>query len=298
MDTDSIRYFLRTAELQHFTNAAKELNVSQSTLSAHIKKLENELGCSLFDRIGKHVYLTEYGMIFTRHVRKLLMEYDKARKELADLYDKKEWHVTFTMPPLSSFPGIAVRLKEECPKVVFRNVQTNYEERIDALLQGDVDFCVMGAKMQHPAVESLVLSRDEMVILMPENHPLADQESISLSELRNEPFANVSNPGAADTAVKDLTDLEFFCKKAGFVPKIIYWCDLSYEVIETVRNANCLGLIPRRILEGYNTTGIRIMTIRDPVCYSNLRLYTLKETVYRKAVRQVIDCIRAYFKET
>ena len=295
MDSDSIRYFIRAAELQHLTSAAKELNVSQSTLSAHIKKLENELGCPLFDRIGKHVYLNEYGGIFLKYARRLSADYERARNELDDLCSKKEWHVTFTMPPLSSFPGIAVKLKEDCPKVVFRNIQTSYDARLDALLGGTVDFCIMGASIRHPALESYTLSHDEMTLLLPENHPLAGQESIRLKDLRHEPFANVSNPGAADESIQNLTDLEYFCKKAGFSPRIQYWCDISYEVIETVRNSGCLAILPKRVLQGYNTAGILAKPISEPVCYSYLRLYTLKDIVPRRAVRQVIDSIKNYF---
>ena len=295
MDSDSIRYFIRSAELEHLTSAAKELNISQSTLSAHIKKLENELGCPLFDRVGKHIYLNEYGGIFLKYARMFLKDYEKVRNELDDLYNKKEWHVTFTMPPLSSFPGIAVKLKEDCPRVIFRNIQTRFDDRVDALLSGTVDFCIMGAQIRHPALESFTLSHDEMVILIPESHPLAANESIRLRELRHEPFANVSNPGAAHENIKDLTDLEYFCRLAGFSPRILYWCDISYEVIETVRNSGCLAILPKRVLQGYNTTGIRLLPISEPVCYSYLRLYTLKDLVPRRAVRQVIDSIKEYF---
>ena len=153
----------------------------------------------------------------------------------------------------------------------------------------------MGASIRHPALESYTLSHDEMTLLLPENHPLAGQESIRLKDLRHEPFANVSNPGAADESIQNLTDLEYFCKKAGFSPRIQYWCDISYEVIETVRNSGCLAILPKRVLQGYNTAGILAKPISEPVCYSYLRLYTLKDIVPRRAVRQVIDSIKNYF---
>ena len=85
MELRQLQYFVKAAEMLHFTEAANELYVTQSTLSQQIKQLEQELGVLLFDRIGKQVQLTEAGHVFLIHARRILSEVNKGKQALADM---------------------------------------------------------------------------------------------------------------------------------------------------------------------------------------------------------------------
>ena len=85
MELRQLLYFVKAAETLHFTEAAEAVFITQSTLSQQIKQLETELGMLLFDRVGKHVRLTEAGRVFLQHARKILAETDKARQAITDL---------------------------------------------------------------------------------------------------------------------------------------------------------------------------------------------------------------------
>ena len=93
------------------------------------------------------------------------------------------------------------------------------------------------------------------------------------------------------------TDLEMYCNKAGFTPKIGYWCDQFYELIEAIRDGDFIGLVAERILKGYNLTGITVIEVTSPNCFSNLRLYKLKDAPESKMVRMVRESILEYFKQ-
>ena len=69
MELRQLKYFVRSAELLNFTEAANDLFISQSTLSQQIKQLEDELDMLLFDRVGKRVRLTEAGNLFLTYAR-------------------------------------------------------------------------------------------------------------------------------------------------------------------------------------------------------------------------------------
>jgi len=298
MDLTTLEYFIKVAQTQHISRAAVELNISQPALSANIRKLENELGVSLFDRRGKFIVLNEYGRVFLKYAQNIQAQYSSARSTLQSMKIKEESCVTFTMPPLTSFPGLMNSLKEQCPNIVFRNIQTNHKERIEMVLNGTVDFCIMGSYSDNPNLESTILSYDEMVMLVPDSHPLAGCSQVDLISFRNDQFVNVSRPGASDEAKGVLTDLEIFCRQAGFEPRITYWCDQSYEMIDAIRCGKYVGMLARRILDGYNTAGIRRLSIAHPRCYSNLRLYRLANVRERAAVRMVRSCIIDYYKNS
>ena len=78
MELTPLRYFVKLAEVLSFTEASKELFITQSTLSLSIKQLEEELGVTLFDRIGKKIYLTDAGRDFLNCARKALEAAEKA----------------------------------------------------------------------------------------------------------------------------------------------------------------------------------------------------------------------------
>ena len=100
MNTEEITSFVKVAKLQHMTNAAAELNISQSALSSSIKKLELELGVRLFERRGRHIELNTYGEIFLRYGENMLLSLSQLEQELAEAKSAVENQVSIAMPPL------------------------------------------------------------------------------------------------------------------------------------------------------------------------------------------------------
>ena len=98
MELRQLRYFVRSAELLNFTEAAHALYISQSTLSQQIKQLEDELGMPLFDRIGKRVRLTEAGSLFLPYARQSIADSESGRFVINDLKGIKtgELHIGAT----------------------------------------------------------------------------------------------------------------------------------------------------------------------------------------------------------
>lgn len=82
MNTDDLITFIKAAELQNFSKAAVELNYSQASVTVQIKKLEEQFGTKLFDRIGKNVTLTPSGQTFLKHARKIILDIEKAKGEM------------------------------------------------------------------------------------------------------------------------------------------------------------------------------------------------------------------------
>src|SRR6476659_6009143 len=85
MELRHLRYFIQAAELQHFTRAARALNVSQPTLSLQIRQLEDDVGAALFERIGRHVQLTESGALFYEYARRALREIEAGQQSINEL---------------------------------------------------------------------------------------------------------------------------------------------------------------------------------------------------------------------
>ena len=83
MNLNQLYYFQKVAQLQHYHQAAKELNISQPSLSRSIANLEEELGVSLFQKNGRNIELTKYGSIFLEHVNRIIEEIKIAENKMA-----------------------------------------------------------------------------------------------------------------------------------------------------------------------------------------------------------------------
>lgn len=93
MELLQLQYFLVVARLEHVTEAARTLHVTQSSLSKTIQRLEEDLGVPLFDRIGRKLRLNEFGSQFLRRVERALFELEQGKQELRDLSSRNKAHL-------------------------------------------------------------------------------------------------------------------------------------------------------------------------------------------------------------
>ena len=114
MEITHLRYFKKTAELEHITKAAQELHVAQPSLSRTISMLEDELKVKLFNRKGKSIELNEYGIIVLNHTNRILKELEAIHREIDDARENSVMNVTFSMNAASTLiPRLVRGFKEE-----------------------------------------------------------------------------------------------------------------------------------------------------------------------------------------
>jgi LysR family cyn operon transcriptional activator len=186
MELRQIGYFIKAAEMLHFTEAAAASFVTQSTLSQQIKQLEDELGMLLFDRVGKHVRLTEAGSVFLQHARQILLDVKKSKQAIFELNNmvigELKIGVTYAfssmlMPALapfsSQYQGIKIVVEYGTPGELEQQLRLG---ELDVVLAFHDQYDTDGFDM-----EPLFSSRIMMAVS--KKHPLASLKKISLTEL-------------------------------------------------------------------------------------------------------------------
>ncbi|WP_369283456.1 LysR family transcriptional regulator [Oscillibacter sp. GMB15532] len=193
MNLKQLQYFQAIAELEHYTQTAEKLYVSQSTLSHAIQELESELNVKLFTRKGRNVKLTKYGELFLPHVKKSLESLETGISILQEYNNPNSGTVTLSaFPSLAQFlPDIIVRYLSETNRVGvrFQFSQDTFYFIQEHLLSGKVDLA-FATWIDDPRVEHVKLGTHPLVLLVPFGHRLARRESASLKELDQEPFIN------------------------------------------------------------------------------------------------------------
>lgn len=216
----NLSYFLKVAELEHMTQAAEELHITQPALSRAIASLEQELEASLFERDGKNIHLNENGVILKQSAERIFQELSELRRRLTDTRDGVSGSVCIG----SSFPGREPDLVQMCilefmkkyPDVAVDYVQHAPSRLVKELEDRRIDVAITSMPIRSADIEWQEVFTEELGLLISEDHPLAAQEEIHVSQLRWERFyCNNSN---SDT--QDLT--REFCRQAGFEPIIFF----------------------------------------------------------------------------
>lgn len=296
MELEQLIYFAKVAELEHMSKAAEELNLSQPALSVSIRRLEEELGVRLFERKGRNIVLNDYGKVFLEFALPAIKESQRVKAQLDEMKRKENSWVRISMPPVYSFPNLQKHLYAAFPDTMIELKSGRVSEMFSLLRDKEIDFCIIGAMLCEDArIHMQTITDDVMVMITRQDHPLAEKGCAALSQFSRDNFVNFSRPGGSDATT---TDLEYYCRKAGFQPKIVFQAPIMYEIINAVRNGMGVSLVPQRSLPQYNLTGLTAVQITDPQCYTHLRMYWLKGGQERKAVVDVRNFIIRYFTES
>lgn len=184
-----LRYLVALADEGHFGRAAQRSCVSQPTLSAQLKKLEDYLGVQLIERRPKRITLTEAGAQIVARARLILEASEEvltlARSHRDPLAGKLRIAFLPTIGPYL-LPRIASRIRKALPRIELRLYEYQTLPMLEKLRAGEIDVGVLALPVELDGLDSSLLYAEPFVIAMPERHPLAKKTSIRLGDLENE----------------------------------------------------------------------------------------------------------------
>jgi LysR family transcriptional regulator, cyn operon transcriptional activator len=264
MELRHIRYFIRAAELLHFTHAAESLFISQPTLSIHIQQLEEELGAPLFTRTGRHVRLTEAGQLFLVHARQSIRALELAQEEIADLQGLRRG--TLRIGALFSFS------QELIPQwlVIFNNaypqvqvvVQSGVPDEIEQmLLAGTVDFALSFLPPDSEEIETERLFEEEIVVVIAKENPIGEKKQLEYSDLSTISFALPGRHGAS--AIRRQVDRRLAEEK--IEPKILAEMNDIHALLTIAERGNAATILSRTAVG--NRSGLRLMSLPGKPLY-------------------------------
>ncbi len=192
MTLNQLLYFQTIAKHQHFRLAASELNISQPSLSRSISNLEDELGIVLFERKGRSINLTKYGRIFLEHVNQILSDVKAAEEQMRKLSgDAGHVDIAYVFPLASHYIPHMVRqfLQRDNNKNVRFNFHQSYTgEMIEGLKNERYDVIFGSYVENEPGIQFIPILNQEMVVITPIGHPLAQKDAIDIHDLECYPI--------------------------------------------------------------------------------------------------------------
>ncbi len=244
MDMNILKYmaFIRTVEYSSFTRAAEMLHYSQSGISRMIHDLEREWNVVLLERSRAGVRLTSDGMKLLPHAKSVCSEYQKLQMQVDELNGLQSGLIrigTFSSVATHWLPNIIREFQKDYPNIDYELLLGDYTEIEEWIADGRVD-CGFLRLPTRPEFETIFLEQDQLMIILPENHPLAGCDSFPVSALCSDPFMLLEKGAKAEVS-------EIF-ERCGLTPKVHFTTWDDYAIMSMVESGLGISILPQLIL--------------------------------------------------
>ncbi len=289
MTLTQLYYFRTVAQLLNFHLAAKELMISQPSLSATIANLEEELGIKLFQRKGRYVELTKYGQLYFQEVTIILNRLDTVNTEMKSITQPGCGHIDLGyIAPLSP-KYIPEKVQAFLKKPGYEKVKFGFHEMpTKELLNGlkqhkhDVVFCIY--ENGEPDVEFLPIMEQELVAIVPFGHPLAKKSRIQLKELAPYPLITYM------PHVRLYREIMEYIAQSGWTPNIR--CDATGEVAIAALVAHGFGVACVAKTYALEQNNVKVLHFTDKNYKRTIYMAFLKNEPLLPTVQAFISYIK------
>ncbi|WP_163528240.1 LysR family transcriptional regulator [Halobacillus ihumii] len=246
MDFEALKTYITVIELQSFTKASKTLNLSQPTVSFHIKNLEKFYQSTLIDRSPKRFQLTQTGELVYQRARQVLGVIDKSRTEVNDYHNqlRGSLHIgaSYTVGEYI-LPGLLKVFDERYPEVDLE-IEIENTERINRGVQlHDLDIGLVEGQVSERDLDSVPFLEDEMVVVVPLEHSMRKQEEVGFHQLQDHTWIG-REAGSGTRAVMD-SILESY----NIRPRKMITIGSNHGVIQGVKQGLGLSLISKTVVD-------------------------------------------------
>ena len=202
MELRHLRYFVAVAESKSFTQAAERLFIAQPPLSRQIQQLEAEIGVQLFERSSRPLQLTEAGHFFYQHALKLLSNVEEIKSMTTRIgIVERSLKIGFVASLLYGLLSkIIYVFRQQQPNLKIELIEMTTSEQVQALKQGKIDVGFGRLRISDPHIKRILLREEPLVLAVHQSHPLAQQTSVTLAEIEQQPLFVYPNTQGANFA--------------------------------------------------------------------------------------------------
>ena len=290
MDIRTLQNFLQLAETLNYRKTAESILIAQPALSRQIRILEEEIGAELFIRTKRSVQLTEAGLFFKNEVQRMVQQMDEIVHRTAEIHRGEAGtlrigHASSSMH--SVLPQILVTLRERFPNLKTLLIEASNRFEIEALRNRDIDLGFAPNMIVPPDFESLVIYRENFVLILPESHPLSIDTFQSIAQVANENFIippRMASHGYVET-------IEAICQSAGFLPRVEQESGHSATVLRLVEAGLGVSIEPKSSLSAQNMR-VKYIELRDIPQKAEMKLIWLRERTH--SIQKFLTVIESF----
>ena len=293
MNLQQLTYFVRVAELEHYTRAAEELHITQPCISHAIHELEHELGVPLFYKSGRNIRLTRFGMDFYKHIQVALKEIEEATEEirehsgvkegriyLAHISSMYEQYIPFLMTNFYRDPSNS-NIKLEMHEAPTGQLIRELKER-----KLDVGF---GGYMEDPELRFDRIYTERLVLIVGLDHPLAARESVTLAETAQYDYIEYD----PICSIRSVTDGMF--ARTGVQRNIVGEYFDNNMIAGLVSHGTAIAIVPETYGSGRGT--LKKISLANEDTYRDLYMISLAKEYRTPLVKKFMNFVNSLASE-
>lgn len=285
MEIESLKCFVVLSDKKKFTEAAFKCNMTQSTLSKKIKKMENELGVQLFNRTMHETVLTEEGKKFYKYAKSILMMYDRALVELQPntirlgcMSVLSPYHIPKMLRDFSlSHQHLEFHIKESSARYAIDHID-------------DFDFILIRTDLLDKPSDYVIcpLIDDELCVVVSILNPLSRQSEIYLSDIKDEAFIFPEKGSGGYEIFYDA------CKQAGFEPNIVVEMPHTSTMFSFVEENVGISLSFKKVYQEFENPKLKMIPLKDNLHYPIAFVYK-KGKILHPIKKEFMEYCKEYF---
>ena len=279
MEIRHLNYFLKLTETLSFTRAATALHITQSTLSHQIKQLEQQLGCRLFDRIGRQIRLTHPGRVLQGHAIRIVREVDASIIALAALDGLIQGQLTV---------GVFRKFGAKYPGVQIKVRQLSLIDIERELIEGSMSLAIGYLPTNSEKIETEPLYAVPLAVVSNRDHPLYKRTKISIKDLHGQDLVLLSR----EFPLRQLIDDAF--SRHGVKPRIIMEMNSSEAALSTVRCGPLAAILTYRVLDKAET--LSSVRLRDPTLSRTAAIFWARDNYRPRAAIVLAEMVKQAYK--
>ena len=286
MDFDQLETFLEVARLSSFSRAAERRFRTQPAISAQIRALEEEVGARLLDRSGGKVSVTAAGKVFQRYAEDTLEQRRVVLVSLAEMERVPRGEIVVAANEgtcLHILPEVFADFKRQYPNVGVGIKRMEHNKTLEAIMDNSCDFGIVSMPVNDKRLTVVPIHRDELIVITPPDHPLADRGKATIAEI-------VEFPLLLPKIGRTRDSLENLFHEKRLKPAISMELDSSELLKRFVAVGVGVGFIARsNVVEDLQAKVLAAVTLADASIQRNLALVFRKDKALSRAALAFID---------
>lgn len=295
MNTTYLREFIAVAETKSFDKAAEALYISQSNLSKHIRRLEEQFGVVLFDRNSRHVDLSAAGAVLLPVAKKIIAAEQQLERSLSAY--KNDQHSILRLGAIANIAAYRLgslfqKYQEEYPDHYLNMRGGAPQDNYQQLLSGERELAFLRYDKRTDMSKFAVIpfTKDRLVAVCTKEHPIARHESVAITELKNEHILSFAEGSFMHDFIKDAFE------RANITPHIVMSAHRTDNLLYLTSYQMGICLLMRRPALTVIGDNLTLVDITPPI-ENRVDLCYLKATVLSRPAEDFIRCFNHWLGE-
>ncbi|HQQ75351.1 MAG TPA: LysR substrate-binding domain-containing protein [Pseudomonadales bacterium] len=283
MNLRDLQYLIAVADLRNFSQAANQCCVSQPTLSSQIRKLEDTLGITVFERSNKRVMPTETGEQIIALARRILREVDAMHDVAQSAHDPLAGKFRLgAFPTLSTyiFPSLVPKITAVLPQLKLVLVEEKTQALLDRLKRGELDAALLALPVHDEQLAVKTLFDDDFFLAVPPQHPLAKKKIVEQTDLASNTLLLLEEGHCLRDQALEV------CHRAGLEEEQDFRATSLETLRQMVKAGTGITFMPKIAIHP-NETGICYIPFKKPAPYRTIGL-VWRKTSARMAVIETL----------